>query len=282
MHTAMKKTLLVIAGIVLVITAISAQGNYPFTVKKSGSGGRAILFIPGFACSGDVWNETVAQYSHTHTCYVITLAGFAGTPAVPDPDIKGFVDAIARYIQENKIDHPIITGHSLGGVMAEWLAADHPQLVSGIVVVDALPCLPALSIPGFKPEVNPDCAKFIGRFKDVDDKSFYQLQKVSLASMIADTAEIETAVQWSVKSDRVTLALIYCQLFNTDLRAHIAAVKCPALIMLEPGFKTLQSNIADQYKNLAGAKLVYAGKGLHFIMYDDKKWYFDTLKSFIQ
>ena len=100
--------------------------------------------------------------------------------------------------------------------------------------------------------------------------------------MVTDTAKVETVVQWSMQSDRNTMALIYCQLLNTDLRNTIGKVKCPALIMLEPSFNAIHSSVEEQYKNLDGAQLHYADKGLHFIMYDDKDWYFKELKAFIQ
>jgi len=47
----------------------------------SGKGDKAIIFIPGFASSGDVWNDTRALYEKDHTCYTLTMAGFAGVPA---------------------------------------------------------------------------------------------------------------------------------------------------------------------------------------------------------
>ena len=278
----MKKSLILFLFAAGLFFTSKAAEQYPFTVKQSGSGKQAIIFIPGFACSGDVWNETVEQFKSNHTCYVLTMAGFAGHAATTNPDIQNWIAEIAKYIKENRIEKPVIVGHSLGGVMAQALAASYPELVSKIVVVDALPCLPALSNPAFEASANPDCSKFVTSFAAMNDGQFYQMQKVNMTSMVADTAKLETVVQWSIKSDRNTMAQIYCQLLNTDMRAKISTVTCPALILLEPSFKALQSNIEGQYKNLKGAQLHYADKGLHFIMFDDKAWYFAELKKFIQ
>jgi hypothetical protein len=68
---------------------------------------------------------------------------------------------------------------------------------------------------------------------------------------------------------------------NTDLRVKIGTVNCPALILLEPDFKNVSAAVEDQYKNLKTADLQYAGKGLHFIMYDDREWYLAQLNKFI-
>jgi pimeloyl-ACP methyl ester carboxylesterase len=40
---------------------------------------------------------------------------------------KNWETSIASYIKENKIDKPIIIGHSMGGGLA--LASDYPELI---------------------------------------------------------------------------------------------------------------------------------------------------------
>ena len=73
----------------------TSANNYPFTVKTSGSGNSAVILIPGFASSGDVWNETVEHLKNNHTCYVLNMAGFAGVSANENPDIKNWIEQIA-------------------------------------------------------------------------------------------------------------------------------------------------------------------------------------------
>ena len=58
-------------------TAAHAQ-SYSFAVKTYGTGTQALVFIPGFACSGEVWQETVNALQDRYTCYVLTMPGFAG------------------------------------------------------------------------------------------------------------------------------------------------------------------------------------------------------------
>jgi pimeloyl-ACP methyl ester carboxylesterase len=42
---------------------------------------------------------------------------------------------IATYIKNNKIEKPVIIGHSMGGGLAMAIAADYPELVGKIVIV---------------------------------------------------------------------------------------------------------------------------------------------------
>jgi pimeloyl-ACP methyl ester carboxylesterase len=277
----MKKIIFFLSIVAFLSNTIAAQATTPFSVRICGKGPAPIILIPGFGCSGDVWNETVESIGPKYTCYLLTMPGFAGVAEESNPEIKNWVKAIATYISSNHINHPVLIGHSLGGLIAEWIAADFPDLVSRIVVVDAMPCLMALSNPGFLAKQNPDCSALQTSFRSITPDAFYQMQKQGISSMVADTSKIEQIVQWSTHSDRNTLALIYCQLLNTDLRDSLRKARCPALILLEPSFKGISGAVSEQYVNYKQAIVNYAPAGLHFIMYDSPEWYLGQIKSFL-
>ena len=86
----MKK--LVIPVIIVFSTSILSESYsqklpYPFEFEKSGSGDASIIFIPGFASSGEVWQETRSDFESDFTCYALTMAGFAGIDPIEDPSI---------------------------------------------------------------------------------------------------------------------------------------------------------------------------------------------------
>lgn len=255
--------------------------TYPFDVKISGQGKGSIIFIPGFASSGDVWNDTKLEYEKDYTCYTLTMAGFAGIAAQPGATFTNWEIRIADYIKDNKIKNPVLIGHSMGGGLALAIAADYPELVQKIIVVDALPCLTALNNPAFKAVDKPDCSAMVAQLTAAPDEQFAQIQKMSITRLVTDTSKQALVAGWGLKSDRKTFAEMYCDFSNTDLREKIKNVTCPALILLEADFKTIKPGIEDQYKKLKNVSLQYAEKGLHFIMYDDKQWYLNQLNNFI-
>lgn len=280
----MKKYILIIALLfsALCLNVFAQTKQYPFEVSKTGKGKQVLIFIPGFASSGAVWDETKAVFEKDFTCYTLTMAGFAGVKSQPNPSFENWKNEIANYIKNNKIEKPILIGHSMGGGLALAIAADYPDLIGKIVVVDALPCLAALSDPSFKPKDNNDCSAMVTQMTAMNETQFYDMQKQTMPRLLADTSKLEMVVDWSVKSDRVTFAQMYCDFFNIDLREKIAAIKCPSLILLESYFINLKPAIEGQYKNLKTAHFQYAGKGMHFIMYDDKEWYLGQLNNFLK
>ncbi|WP_264565721.1 alpha/beta fold hydrolase [Flavobacterium sp. N3904] len=281
----MKKYIFLVIALLFSALCLNVFGqtkSYPFEVIKTGKGKQAIIFLPGFASSGDVWNETKSNFEKEFTCYTFTMAGFTGVKPQPNASFKNWETEIVNYIKANKIEKPIIVGHSMGGGLVLAIASDYPDLISKIVVVDALPCLAALRDPSFKSQENNDCSPMINQIVAMSEEEFLQMQKRNMAMLLADASKQDEAIGWSMKSDRKTFSEMYCDFSNTDLRDKIAAIKCPSLILLEFGFSNYKEPIEAQYKNLKSASFQYSNKGLHFIMYDDKEWYLAQLNNFIK
>jgi pimeloyl-ACP methyl ester carboxylesterase len=278
----LNKHLTCLLALLLITATTFGQQSSSLHVTVTGHGQRSAILIPGFTCSGKVWDATVQKLSASYTCHVITFAGFAGTPAEADPHLENWVADIASYITIHHLNKPIVIGHSIGGGMAMMLAAARPELVSKIVVVDALPCLSALQNPSFKANPNADCSPFIGRYVAMSDSLLLTTQKQITPTLCADTEMQPQIVHWSMQSDRKTMGQIYCEFINTDLRDTIAGIHCPALILLEAPFRMYDAAMQQQFAKLPNKQIAYAEKGLHFIMYDDKNWYFKQLNAFLQ
>ncbi|AFD05706.1 alpha/beta fold hydrolase [Solitalea canadensis] len=274
--------LIVLFAFILLYINVFAATNQPFEVKVTGKGKHTILFIPGFASSGDVWDETIETFSPDFKCYKLTMPGFAGTKAQENPSLKQWVEDISAFIKTEKINLPIVMGHSMGAVMAMMLAAKHPEQVSKIVIVDGLPCLPAVFNPAFKSNDSPDCNQSINQFTGMSDEAFKKAQNAGIKRLMIDISKFETVVNWTLQSDHRTVGKLFCDMSNIDLRAEIAGIQCPSLVLLEAPFKQFEGAMTAQFAQLKGAHLLYANKGLHFIMFDDKEWYLKQLSAFIK
>src|SRR5689334_10105123 len=55
-----------------------------FTVQVSGAG-RPVIFIPGLACDGHVWDDTIAHLGGKVQAHVLSLHGFTGSPPIAQP-----------------------------------------------------------------------------------------------------------------------------------------------------------------------------------------------------
>ena len=251
-------------------------------IEITGKGTKQALLIPGFSCSGKVWDSTVEVLSKTYTCHVVTFPGFAGQPAQANPSLNNWVAGLSQYLEAKNLKNVAVIGHSIGGMMALQLAGKEPQRVSQVVVVDALPCLSALQNPTFKPNPTPDYSPLINQFAGMSDSLWKARQEASAPMFTTRTDKRKALVDWSMASDRATMGAVYGQFLNADYRDSLSGISCPVLVLLEPAFKVSSAVVEAQYSGLKNKTLVYAGKGMHFVMWDDSQWYIGQLQSFLR
>lgn len=268
-----------VALFVSVCVSCLAAEEYSFQVVQQGTGKQTVVFIPGFACSGEIWQETVEVIKDSCTCYVLTMPGFAGVAPETCPSFEGWKRQIIRFIEAEHLVKPVLVGHSMGGGLALAVAADRPDLLKSIVVVDALPCLSALYNPSFQSQVELDCTGILQQLMVLDDVQFARQQRLSAANLTTDSLLCERLVRWGTSSDRRTYAQMYCDYSNIDMRPMLRQVKVPALVLLEPSFQRMASIVEEQFKDLRTVRLEYATQGLHFIMQDDWNWFIKQLKG---
>jgi len=260
----------------------------PFSVRVSGHG-PDVLLIPGLACSGDVWNGTAAHLTKEHRVHVFTLAGFAGEKAIPSPMLATVREALARYIQDNGLRKPVLVGHSLGGTLALWLAAEHPDLLGGVVAVDGVPFLPALFDPSATAETaRPRAEAMRAQIEKLTPAEYSSMARRSLAAMIKSPADIEKAAAWGAASDPGAVARAMYELSTTDLRPAMSRIRVPVLEIAaadfareEPGRKDVLSRYEAQLAAAPKHRVVLATGARHFIMMDDPRFLLAQLDGFL-
>lgn len=102
--------------------------------------GPAVLVLHGLAGYAREWDETASWLSRNHRVVVPEQRGHGHSGRSPaDVSPEAFVDDAKMWIRELGLAPVAVVGQSLGGLTALLLAAEHPDLVRGIVVVEATP-----------------------------------------------------------------------------------------------------------------------------------------------
>lgn len=267
--------------------------NGLFGVKVTGSGS-PIIFIPGLSSSGDVWDGTVAHLSPAYQCHVLTLAGYAGQPAWPSVDKGNFLtsveDELAAYIREQKLEKPVLIGHSLGGTLALHFAERYPDLAGRLVIVDSLPFLAgAFFQVDSAAQSDPIALRMKLAIKNESQQQYEQFVKsgASTRNMVTGDAEFATLTKWGLASDKITVADSMYELLTLDARPKLGKIHEQTLIFGTwaglPGAssKEVESVYKDQYSNLKSKQIIMADKERHFIMLDNPAWFYSQLDSFL-
>jgi len=280
-----RRPVVALFAIAVVFLADYLRGaDQPFTVDVRGEG-PPMLFLPGLTCPGAVWDETVAHYAKSYECHVFSLAGFAGTPAM---DLEGgFLlrvrDALIAYIEDRNLARPVVVGHSLGGFLALGLGIDLGDDLGGLVIVDGLPFFPAAMNPAATVESTRAMAEQTRQqmaHSSMSREQLSQMQRGMLQSMVTAPEDRERALEWSLASDQATVAQAMYEMNTTDLRADLAKISVPTLVLgAWIGYRqygaTRESTEAifrAQYSGLPGYRLAMTDHARHFIMLDDPEF----------
>ena len=110
-------------------------------VERQGTKGPVVILIPGLASGSWVWTDTAQRLQKDHVVYLLTLPGFDGRAPLAGTTLGTLAGDIGTLIESKRIDHPVLVGHSLGGTVSLAFAADHSDLIAGVIaVVGALAC----------------------------------------------------------------------------------------------------------------------------------------------
>ncbi|WP_156351995.1 alpha/beta fold hydrolase [Agreia sp. Leaf210] len=101
--------------------------------------GPAVLLLHGIGQSLDDWNDQHELLSARHTVYSLDLPGFAYSERPPGrATLQRLASALPAFLDALGVTHAIpVVGNSLGGAVAMQFAADHPDRVSALVLVDS-------------------------------------------------------------------------------------------------------------------------------------------------
>jgi len=274
----MKKTLL---SITILCTQL-AFTQTPIKVEKEGEG-IPILFLPGFTTPGSIWNETIKNLNGSYETHTVSYAGFNGLESIGTPWYAPIKDRLIEYINEEKLTNLTVVGHSMGGNLATDLAAALGDKVTGLILVDALPCMRDLMMPGVSANSLQYDSPYNNQMLEMPDDAFKNTALMMARNMTNSEDKIELIASWSIEADRKTYVYGYTDLLKLDLRPSLQDIQIETLILgaTFPSREMTQQTFEKQYANLKNKTIALADNSKHFIMFDQPEWLYSQINSYL-
>jgi 3-oxoadipate enol-lactonase len=102
-------------------------------------GGAPLLFCSVTGCDHQAWKfHQVPEFSRDHKVILFDYRGTGkSSKTVQSYSIKMFTEDAAALLDHLDAEHAIVCGHSMGGVVAQLLALDHPDKVKKLILASS-------------------------------------------------------------------------------------------------------------------------------------------------
>ncbi len=244
----------------------------PFEVVGSGPD---LVLVPGLGSSPAVWDGVRDSLAKDYRLHLVHVAGFAGRAAQGDPAtlLERTAAEVIRHLDCRKVTSAAYAGHSMGGFLGLMLAADHPERINKVVVVDSLPFFPLIFNPAATPElVAPQAEGMRAQIAAQDDASFAAGQQMGVRSLVQGAEYQAQVVDWSLTSDRATFTGAIHALMTTDMRPRLGDIAAPVTVLAAANPYAARDRVEPlytaAYAGLPQARLTVIEDSFHFIMFD--------------
>ena len=121
--------------------SVEVEPSVRLEVLDWGGAGSPVILIPGLGMTAHSFDAFATKLSATHHVYGITRRGI-GKSSAPAPTATNYtaarlgadVVAVMAYLQ---IPKAVLIGHSFGGEELSSVGTSHPQMVEGLIYLDA-------------------------------------------------------------------------------------------------------------------------------------------------
>jgi pimeloyl-ACP methyl ester carboxylesterase len=210
----------------------------PVQFLDFGGEGTPLLMVHGLGGAAVNWLAVGPEFAKHHRTFALDLAGFGRTPLFHRSAAVGAnAELVYRFIEEVIGEPAILMGNSMGGHIAIVVAAEHPQSVTELILVDpavpgahvrrpdpaTLGVVAAVSLPGLAEIVIDRRARILGPDRLVER---------TIALVVADPSR----VGGDLLDAHVQLTRERSNLGRQNSRAFTQAVRSLGLRMADPRF----------------------------------------------
>ena len=285
----MTRALLAALAALFIPAAAQAEEPAPCPPFEVTGAGPDLVLVPGLGSSPETWGQVKESLAKDYRLHLVHVAGFAGRPAEGDPAevLRNTEAEIIRHLDCRKIGRAAYAGHSLGGFLGLMLAADHPDRIARVVVVDSLPFFPLIFNPvATAGSAAPQAAAMRDQIAAQDEASFAAAQRLGARSLVQSTERQTQVADWTIASDRATFAAGLHALMTTDMRPRLGEVRVPVRVLAAANPFAPRARIEPLYRAAyAGTPdfaLAIVEDSFHFIMFDQPEAFEAALRRALE
>ncbi|NII24917.1 alpha/beta hydrolase [Pseudoflavitalea sp. X16] len=207
-------------------------------VEQGNPSGTPVIFLHGFTDSWHSYELVLPHLPATLHAFALSQRGHGDAEKpLAGYDPKDFAADVAAFLEAKKIKAALVVGHSMGSIVAQRFAIDHPSKTMGIVLIGTFADFNSNeTIQGF--------GQVLDTLNDpIEEKFAAEFQQSTLGNPIPP-AFLQTMIQESLKVPARVWKSVADPLFKVNYVPLLKAYTKPVLIVW--GDKDLFSPRQDQ------------------------------------
>ena len=120
-------------------TQLATVDGQEIAYRRAGEG-VPLLLLHGIPTSSRLWDSVAAELAEGFDVLAPDMLGYGESAKPADQDVSMAAQAalVPKLLDALGVDRALVVGHDLGGAVAQLLAVDAPERVSGLVLIDSV------------------------------------------------------------------------------------------------------------------------------------------------
>ncbi|MFA8434355.1 MAG: alpha/beta fold hydrolase [Marinifilaceae bacterium] len=106
--------------------------------RKFGQG-HPLIIVHGLYGSSDNWITIGKALAENFEVYIVDQRNHGSSPHAEEHTYRAMMEDLKIFMDDHQLNKAILLGHSMGGKTVMFFAAEHPERVTSLVVIDIAP-----------------------------------------------------------------------------------------------------------------------------------------------
>lgn len=241
--------------------------------------GEPLLLLHGALVSRAYWQREVAIFSKYYQVITCDLRGHGDSSRSAGPySVSQFTRDVASLIGALGLGRVVCCGHSLGGMVAQELAASYPDLVRGLVLADTW--YDPRGLPWEPFPFRTVALKWMLYSTSVDQMA--NLMARGLGMFNTDIGPYVRAEVGRHMDDRANYISIWDAAIDFDGTARLYQIVCPTLIMTASYFPYTLIQGMEMQRRIRDASVITIPRAGHWLNWDNPAAFDQALAGFLR
>jgi 3-oxoadipate enol-lactonase len=187
-----------------------------------------LVFLHGIGGAARAWRGQLDYFADSYRAIAWDMPGYGGSAPLPSTSIASLADALIDFLHATGAHDPVIVGHSIGGMIAQQLLAQDPDIASTVVLAQTSPAFG-------KPDGDWQKQFISARLGPLDrGETMVQLAPSLVKELVGhdpDAAGMTLARECMASVPEATYRATMLALMGFDLRHALKEIAVPTLLL---------------------------------------------------